>query len=146
MYVILLFIFTSDSSCTESNEWEELWRSCEAERKVRIWKIIRLSHLSKSWNRTDLRNVSILMFFIAIQESKHSILSLVNTRLFQTFNSAVIHIMSIKFFSWSKNHIFFPIRTCVTLTYQYKMVELSLIHIWRCRRYAVCRSRWSPYH
>ena len=24
--------------------------------------------------------------------------------------------------------------------------HLSLIHIWRCRRYAVCRSRWSPYH
>ena len=24
--------------------------------------------------------------------------------------------------------------------------ELSLIHIRRCRRYAVCRSRWSPYH
>ena len=24
--------------------------------------------------------------------------------------------------------------------------DLSLIHIWRCRRYAVCRSRWSPYH
>eukprot|EP00826_Nyctotherus_ovalis_P030527 TRINITY_DN24369_c0_g1_i2.p1 TRINITY_DN24369_c0_g1~~TRINITY_DN24369_c0_g1_i2.p1 ORF type:complete len:420 (+),score=88.83 TRINITY_DN24369_c0_g1_i2:74-1333(+) len=24
--------------------------------------------------------------------------------------------------------------------------ELSLIHICRCRRYAVCRSRWSPYH
>eukprot|EP00826_Nyctotherus_ovalis_P014841 TRINITY_DN14173_c0_g1_i1.p1 TRINITY_DN14173_c0_g1~~TRINITY_DN14173_c0_g1_i1.p1 ORF type:complete len:322 (+),score=2.20 TRINITY_DN14173_c0_g1_i1:109-1074(+) len=23
---------------------------------------------------------------------------------------------------------------------------LSLIHICRCRRYAVCRSRWSPYH
>eukprot|EP00826_Nyctotherus_ovalis_P033326 TRINITY_DN2694_c0_g1_i1.p1 TRINITY_DN2694_c0_g1~~TRINITY_DN2694_c0_g1_i1.p1 ORF type:complete len:144 (+),score=11.17 TRINITY_DN2694_c0_g1_i1:203-634(+) len=27
-------------------------------------------------------------------------------------------------------------------TYRY----LSLIHICRCRRYAVCRSRWSPYH
>eukprot|EP00826_Nyctotherus_ovalis_P041340 TRINITY_DN4145_c0_g1_i3.p3 TRINITY_DN4145_c0_g1~~TRINITY_DN4145_c0_g1_i3.p3 ORF type:complete len:135 (+),score=50.33 TRINITY_DN4145_c0_g1_i3:607-1011(+) len=25
-------------------------------------------------------------------------------------------------------------------------VDLSLIHICRCRRYAVCRSRWSPYH
>ena len=25
-------------------------------------------------------------------------------------------------------------------------LSLSLIHIWRCRRYAVCRSRWSPYH
>ena len=23
---------------------------------------------------------------------------------------------------------------------------LSLIHIWRCRRVTVCRSRWSPYH
>ena len=26
------------------------------------------------------------------------------------------------------------------------LLGLSLIHIWRCRRYAVCRSRWSPYH
>eukprot|EP00826_Nyctotherus_ovalis_P023374 TRINITY_DN17960_c0_g1_i1.p1 TRINITY_DN17960_c0_g1~~TRINITY_DN17960_c0_g1_i1.p1 ORF type:complete len:181 (+),score=32.10 TRINITY_DN17960_c0_g1_i1:171-713(+) len=25
-------------------------------------------------------------------------------------------------------------------------MSLSLIHICRCRRYAVCRSRWSPYH
>ena len=24
--------------------------------------------------------------------------------------------------------------------------ELSLIHIWRCRRSTLCRSRWSPYH
>ena len=24
--------------------------------------------------------------------------------------------------------------------------QLSLIHIWRCRRAAACRSRWSPYH
>eukprot|EP00826_Nyctotherus_ovalis_P066682 TRINITY_DN9884_c0_g1_i3.p2 TRINITY_DN9884_c0_g1~~TRINITY_DN9884_c0_g1_i3.p2 ORF type:complete len:112 (+),score=31.93 TRINITY_DN9884_c0_g1_i3:143-478(+) len=27
-----------------------------------------------------------------------------------------------------------------------KAMNLSLIHICRCRRYAVCRSRWSPYH
>ena len=27
---------------------------------------------------------------------------------------------------------------------QYQM--LSLIHIWRCRRSTLCRSRWSPYH
>ena len=25
-------------------------------------------------------------------------------------------------------------------------LDLSLIHIWRCRRYSLCRSRWSPYH
>ena len=26
------------------------------------------------------------------------------------------------------------------------LVYLSLIHIWRCRRASMCRSRWSPYH
>ena len=26
------------------------------------------------------------------------------------------------------------------------LMRLSLIHIWRCRRYSLCRSRWSPYH
>ena len=25
-------------------------------------------------------------------------------------------------------------------------LDLSLIHIWRCRRLLTCRSRWSPYH
>ena len=25
-------------------------------------------------------------------------------------------------------------------------IDLSLIHIWRCRRSTLCRSRWSPYH
>ena len=25
-------------------------------------------------------------------------------------------------------------------------IFLSLIHIWRCRRSTLCRSRWSPYH
>ena len=27
-----------------------------------------------------------------------------------------------------------------------RMLGLSLIHIWRCRRSTLCRSRWSPYH
>ena len=31
-------------------------------------------------------------------------------------------------------------------THRLMVIHLSLIHIWRCRRYAVCRSRWSPYH
>eukprot|EP00826_Nyctotherus_ovalis_P063824 TRINITY_DN935_c0_g4_i3.p1 TRINITY_DN935_c0_g4~~TRINITY_DN935_c0_g4_i3.p1 ORF type:complete len:458 (-),score=183.87 TRINITY_DN935_c0_g4_i3:18-1391(-) len=31
-------------------------------------------------------------------------------------------------------------------TNKYMVYNLSLIHICRCRRYAVCRSRWSPYH
>ena len=29
---------------------------------------------------------------------------------------------------------------------RYLCRNLSLIHIWRCRRYSLCRSRWSPYH
>ena len=28
----------------------------------------------------------------------------------------------------------------------FKVIDLSLIHIWRCRRIERCRSRWSPYH
>ena len=30
--------------------------------------------------------------------------------------------------------------------YSGTLVNLSLIHISRCRRYSFCRSRWSPYH
>ena len=28
----------------------------------------------------------------------------------------------------------------------HRLIDLSLIHIWRCRRSTLCRSRWSPYH
>ena len=34
----------------------------------------------------------------------------------------------------------------VTLTFNLSRSSLSLIHIWRCRRSTLCRSRWSPYH
>eukprot|EP00826_Nyctotherus_ovalis_P010013 TRINITY_DN12656_c0_g1_i13.p1 TRINITY_DN12656_c0_g1~~TRINITY_DN12656_c0_g1_i13.p1 ORF type:complete len:283 (+),score=45.38 TRINITY_DN12656_c0_g1_i13:70-918(+) len=33
-----------------------------------------------------------------------------------------------------------------TTSVEQRVYGLSLIHICRCRRYAVCRSRWSPYH
>eukprot|EP00826_Nyctotherus_ovalis_P026303 TRINITY_DN2056_c0_g2_i2.p1 TRINITY_DN2056_c0_g2~~TRINITY_DN2056_c0_g2_i2.p1 ORF type:complete len:153 (-),score=14.54 TRINITY_DN2056_c0_g2_i2:21-479(-) len=36
-------------------------------------------------------------------------------------------------------------RNSMTSIHLYALT-LSLIHICRCRRYAVCRSRWSPYH
>ena len=29
---------------------------------------------------------------------------------------------------------------------EFTFLDLSLIHIWRCRRSTLCRSRWSPYH
>ena len=34
----------------------------------------------------------------------------------------------------------------LTCTIFYRLLILSLIHIWRCRRSTLCRSRWSPYH
>ena len=36
----------------------------------------------------------------------------------------------------------------IVLDYQNRTAieYLSLIHIWRCRRSTLCRSRWSPYH
>eukprot|EP00826_Nyctotherus_ovalis_P016470 TRINITY_DN14767_c0_g1_i7.p1 TRINITY_DN14767_c0_g1~~TRINITY_DN14767_c0_g1_i7.p1 ORF type:complete len:268 (+),score=40.45 TRINITY_DN14767_c0_g1_i7:196-999(+) len=40
----------------------------------------------------------------------------------------------------------FKFRTGFTAYAGGKVYDLSLIHICRCRRYAVCRSRWSPYH
>ena len=43
--------------------------------------------------------------------------------------------------------------SCSRITWNYEPIAssgrkqgLSLIHIWRCRRYSLCRSRWSPYH
>ena len=38
-----------------------------------------------------------------------------------------------------------PLLILVLLTQSLDFI-LSLIHIWRCRRYSLCRSRWSPYH
>ena len=39
---------------------------------------------------------------------------------------------------WQKSQTRMLIITC--------FLHLSLIHIWRCRRSTLCRSRWSPYH
>eukprot|EP00826_Nyctotherus_ovalis_P037469 TRINITY_DN3415_c0_g2_i4.p1 TRINITY_DN3415_c0_g2~~TRINITY_DN3415_c0_g2_i4.p1 ORF type:complete len:352 (-),score=49.97 TRINITY_DN3415_c0_g2_i4:22-1077(-) len=40
-------------------------------------------------------------------------------------------------------HVRIALATAIPM---YSALILSLIHICRCRRYAVCRSRWSPYH
>eukprot|EP00826_Nyctotherus_ovalis_P013392 TRINITY_DN13615_c0_g1_i14.p1 TRINITY_DN13615_c0_g1~~TRINITY_DN13615_c0_g1_i14.p1 ORF type:complete len:130 (+),score=3.29 TRINITY_DN13615_c0_g1_i14:112-501(+) len=48
--------------------------------------------------------------------------------------------------SFNKLHKDFLDFEIVFCCYFDKGESLSLIHICRCRRYAVCRSRWSPYH
>ena len=39
-----------------------------------------------------------------------------------------------------------PFRLTLPVHFALALHMLSLIHIWRCRRGAECRSRWSPYH
>ena len=39
-----------------------------------------------------------------------------------------------------------PLPNCIVDWLYWLYLFLSLIHIWRCRRSTLCRSRWSPYH
>ena len=69
--------------------------------------------------------------------------------------------LSLSLSLWIKTTMCVCVRACVRRTIKYVLVHfkllpllcyrqifmaLSLIHIWRCRRAAACRSRWSPYH
>ena len=49
---------------------------------------------------------------------------------------------------WVFLHHFLPCfsHTNTWASIDYSFYRLSLIHIWRCRRSTLCRSRWSPYH
>ena len=49
---------------------------------------------------------------------------------------------SISFSCFFSHFHLLPIVSIVHLS----VFRLSLIHIWRCRRSTLCRSRWSPYH
>ena len=47
----------------------------------------------------------------------------------------------------SRRQFFFSTQATIrTSTHSRQFTDLSLIHIWRCRRSTLCRSRWSPYH
>ena len=45
-----------------------------------------------------------------------------------------------------KSSLFYCFINNVGFVYNVGYQYLSLIHIWRCRRSTLCRSRWSPYH
>ena len=52
-------------------------------------------------------------------------------KIFRIFNFPKIFVIPLRIFGTTVIH---------------KSIILSLIHIWRCRRSTLCRSRWSPYH
>ena len=58
----------------------------------------------------------------------------------------ICHILYSKYYTKTQS-CFFHFSFHVTLLFSLiNALVLSLIHIWRCRRYSLCRSRWSPYH
>eukprot|EP00826_Nyctotherus_ovalis_P014107 TRINITY_DN13896_c0_g2_i2.p1 TRINITY_DN13896_c0_g2~~TRINITY_DN13896_c0_g2_i2.p1 ORF type:complete len:141 (-),score=42.17 TRINITY_DN13896_c0_g2_i2:22-444(-) len=59
--------------------------------------------------------------------------------VYEDTNDATIVFLSDGRFHIESTMLFNPVQ-------KYYQYTLSLIHICRCRRYAVCRSRWSPYH
>ena len=64
--------------------------------------------------------------------------------IFCYFDRSILFLLSLTYTS-----IFFsPLELTLdwSTLFTVRPLNLSLIHIWRCRRYAVCRSRWSPYH
>ena len=47
---------------------------------------------------------------------------------------------------WCENRVATSGKLKIRTNYGQSVLDLSLIHIWRCRRIERCRSRWSPYH
>ena len=87
---------------------------------------------------------------VIIQHCLHFLLSSHPIHLFLVLlhKSSCVHFLSVV--TISPCHL----TAAVTLSYTLHLaickaftdLYLSLIHIWRCRRSTLCRSRWSPYH
>ena len=75
--------------------------------------------------------------WLRVQDFVNKILRLVRISLLIRAIQRVLRSVSGKLFYKSRRKLF----SCVCIAWY-----LSLIHIWRCRRSTLCRSRWSPYH
>ena len=58
----------------------------------------------------------------------------------------VVRQTSARHFVHKFNAQFYPPHPNISVFLTMSWKRLSLIHIWRCRRSTLCRSRWSPYH
>ena len=64
----------------------------------------------------------------------------------KSFASCLFMCFAFKREQRNREVVFFPDRNDKKQSNGGRERELSLIHIWRCRRDVLCRSRWSPYH
>ena len=88
-------------------------------------------------------------FFRPPQGHQYKFIVITIDHKYRRYSSGRIILLEIKWrevsycllYLFRKNSIFRILKDAYTLK-----LYLSLIHIWRCRRSTLCRSRWSPYH
>ena len=89
--------------------------------------------LTLSCTTTTMINIPVcLMYIISLFHSKDSTQNFTNLSKYCNQQSPFMHALTYIMHS-------LPVRVRTH-------THLSLIHIWRCRRDVLCRSRWSPYH
>ena len=100
------------------------------------------------WKRDELLAAeefpySFARICLIIEPRNHSNLDLQNTLVSEphstSFNCSTLVPNGLKLFDKAD-------RKCHDAFCFSQRIKLSLIHIWRCRRSTLCRSRWSPYH
>ena len=122
------------------NFYNRIWHICvhcvqkfvEIQRKYHI-----LLHVFSNSSKTQVS--------VTTQTHAHSQLSPMNqcdySPVVVTSTLSVVISSTLALWIWKKLLIGFREKW-----YDGQCVSLSLIHIWRCRRSTLCRSRWSPYH
>ena len=114
---------------------------------------------AKNDKQVKIKVATALWFLFILQ---YSLLSIIRRAWSSLKNSRTTNSRNNKFDYFFRNtHIIFVLKNINSIselqnwfktTYEEGFVllcfvySLSLIHIWRCRRSTLCRSRWSPYH
>ena len=136
-----------------SHEWQARILTTILPRKTQIWKefsfIYNKKCLQTLLNNGDYRQVSIFFQTTFINVTHHT-LSISKLRKAKNTSRVVQRKRAgpITKRSVDGNHSLLCMNNLVfeINNFKWKVIMLSLIHIWRCRRRLRCRSRWSPYH
>ena len=115
------------------------------ERPCRITRLYKMPFLVAKGNVVAESNVLVLGLWLLVLNDIYITRSLLLEVLYLLPISTVL-----LFVFWDLDCSLYMKETgalpCSSGGYPSWSLALSLIHIWRCRRYSLCRSRWSPYH
>ena len=121
--------------------------SCLSSRNISFFLYLNRTAWIDEYNQSGIFYPQTLNIFVKNVISKHH-LRVVLEYMFEEYMTTNIHIGKVYFSSYVFYKfgygmmILVHLETCLHIIHW----DLSLIHIWRCRRYSLCRSRWSPYH